>query len=228
MGRGPHYWPVAARFVVAFVALAVVAVVLIEVSVVTYAYGRLGLDGRWAYAMLFACILGSRFNIPIVQVRGNESFEPTLVRAYGMLYVVPGRVRTDTRIVAANVGGAIVPTVLSVYLIVHDSLGWDALIATVAVAVIVHFFARIVTGVGIVVPTLIPPAAAVLVAATIGITAIAALAYVAGTLGTLIGADLFNLRHINDLDAPVISIGGAGTFDGIFVTGILAVLIAAL
>jgi uncharacterized membrane protein len=51
-------------------------------------------------------------------------------------------------------------------------------------------------------------------------------AYVAGTLGTLIGADLLNLHKIKHLNAPVVSIGGAGTFDGIFLTGILAVLLS--
>jgi uncharacterized membrane protein len=52
------------------------------------------------------------------------------------------------------------------------------------------------------------------------------LAYISGSLGTLIGADLLNLNNIQGLGAPVASIGGAGTFDGIFVTGILAVLLA--
>ena len=58
--------------------------------------------------------------------------------------------------------------------------------------------------------------------------AIAALAYVGGTLGTLIGADLANLGKVQKLGAPVASIGGAGTFDGIFIAGITAVLLAAL
>jgi uncharacterized membrane protein len=56
----------------------------------------------------------------------------------------------------------------------------------------------------------------------------APLAYVSGSLGCLIGADLLNLDRIQGLGAPVASIGGAGTFDGIFVIGILAVLIASL
>jgi len=56
----------------------------------------------------------------------------------------------------------------------------------------------------------------------------AILAYVGGSLGTLIGADLLNLGHMQNLGAPVASIGGAGTFDGIFVTGVLAVIIASL
>jgi uncharacterized membrane protein len=56
----------------------------------------------------------------------------------------------------------------------------------------------------------------------------AVLAYVSGSLGTLIGADLLNLDKVPGLGAPVASIGGAGTFDAIFLTGILAVLIASL
>ncbi|MGH8630223.1 MAG: DUF1614 domain-containing protein [Burkholderiales bacterium] len=42
----------------------------------------------------------------------------------------------------------------------------------------------------------------------------------------LIGADLLRLKDIRRLGAPIASIGGAGSFDGIFVTGILAVLLA--
>ena len=42
----------------------------------------------------------------------------------------------------------------------------------------------------------------------------------------MIGADLTNLDKVRGLGASVASIGGAGTFDGIFLTGILAVLLA--
>jgi uncharacterized membrane protein len=56
----------------------------------------------------------------------------------------------------------------------------------------------------------------------------APLAYISGSLGTLIGADLLNLGNIRGLGAPVASIGVAGTFDGIFLIGIVAVLIASL
>jgi hypothetical protein len=37
---------------------------------------------------------------------------------------------------------------------------------------------------------------------------------------------LLNLGKIQGLGAPVASIGGAGKFDGIFLTGIIAVLLA--
>jgi len=42
----------------------------------------------------------------------------------------------------------------------------------------------------------------------------APLAYISGSLGTLIGADLLNLDRINGLGAPAASIGGAGTDNG--------------
>jgi uncharacterized membrane protein len=54
------------------------------------------------------------------------------------------------------------------------------------------------------------------------------IAYVSGAIGTLIGADLTNLHAVANLGAPVASIGAAGTFDGVFLTGIIAVLLAGL
>jgi len=41
----------------------------------------------------------------------------------------------------------------------------------------------------------------------------------------MIGADLWNLGRVAELGAPLVSIGGAGTFDGVFLTGIIAGLI---
>ena len=93
-------------------------------------------------------------------------------------------------------------------------------------ATIVHMMAQPVRGMGIAVPTFIPPLVAATTALLLSRRSAPALAYVAGSLGTLIGADLLNLDKIHGLGAPVASIGGAGTFDGIFLTGILAVLLA--
>jgi uncharacterized membrane protein len=76
------------------------------------------------------------------------------------------------------------------------------------------------------VPIFVPPLAAAAVALILSRQSASTLAYVAGSLGTLIGGDLLNLGNIRGLGAPIASIGGAGTFDGIFVTGILAVLLA--
>ena len=45
-------------------------------------------------------------------------------------------------------------------------------------------------------------------------------------MGVLLGADVIRLRQTLRLGAPMMSIGGDGTRDGIFVTGIVAVLLA--
>jgi uncharacterized membrane protein len=44
----------------------------------------------------------------------------------------------------------------------------------------------------------------------------------------LIGADLMHLGAVEGLGAAVASIGGAGTFDGVFLAGIAAVLLSGL
>jgi uncharacterized membrane protein len=128
--------------------------------------------------------------------------------------------------VAINVGGAIIPAGLAGYLTIHHHIWAPALAATALVALFVWLVARPVAGVGIVTPALAPPVAAAFAAMVVTNRAVAAVAYVCGTLGTLVGADLLNLRRMRDLGASVVSIGGAGTFDGIFLTGILAVLLA--
>jgi uncharacterized membrane protein len=85
-----------------------------------------------------------------------------------------------------------------------------------------------VPGIGIAVPIFVPPLITTAAAVLLSREYAAPLAYIAGSLGTLIGGDLLNLGKIQGLGAPVASIGGAGTFDGIFFTGILAVLLASL
>jgi uncharacterized membrane protein len=85
-----------------------------------------------------------------------------------------------------------------------------------------------VRGLGIAVPVFLPALATAVVAWVLSRRHAAPLAYIGGSIGVLIGADLLNLDKLSGLNAPIASIGGAGTFDGIFLTGVLAVLIAAL
>ena len=116
--------------------------------------------------------------------------------------------------IAVN-GGAVIPALLSLYLLFKNRMWWNGAIATAVITVIIHMLAYPVSGVGIAVPMLVPPIATALVAVLIARENAAALAYVSGSLGTLIGADLLNLDAVPELGAPVASIGGAGTFDGI-------------
>src|SRR5207302_2776156 len=96
------------------------------------------------------------------------------------------------------------------------------------VAAVCHILAQPVPGLGIALPVFVPPISTAIVALLLSRRDAAPLAYIGGSMGTLIGADLFNLDKVQGLGAPVASIGGAGTFDGIFLTGILAVLLAGL
>ena len=80
-------------------------------------------------------------------------------------------------------------------------------------------------GVGIAVPMFIPPLAAAAVSLILAFRQAPPVAYVSGSMGALIGADLLNLPRIAQLGAPIVSIGGAGTFDGVFLTGIIAGLL---
>ncbi len=97
-----------------------------------------------------------------------------------------------------------------------------------AIAIVIHAMATPVHGVGIAVPVFAPVVVTAILAFLLSREYAAPLAYIGGSMGTLIGADLINLDKIGGLGAPVASIGGAGTFDGIFLTGILAVLLAGI
>jgi uncharacterized membrane protein len=115
---------------------------------------------------------------------------------------------------------------MSLYLLVRYRLWLEAAVATAGVAAFIHWMATPVPGLGIAVPVFAPALGAAVASLLLARERAAPLAYVTGSLGTLIGADLLNIDKIGDLGAPVASIGGAGTFDGIFLTGILAVLLA--
>jgi uncharacterized membrane protein len=145
-----------------------------------------------------------------------------------MRYVVPMVTSYPGTVLAVNVGGAVIPTVMSIYLVLRYQLWVRAAIAVIAIALIIHSMATPVRGVGIAVPVFAPVVVTAILAFILSREYAPPLAYIGGSMGTLIGADLMNLGNIGGLGAPVASIGGAGTFDGIFLTGILAVLLAGI
>jgi uncharacterized membrane protein len=196
-------------------------------GVVGYAYQRIGLSAEAMGVLLAGCILGSRVNIPLMHLRDRRQIKDLYFTAFGTVYRVPVILHSGRATLSVNLGGAVIPAALAVYLTAHDNIWKPALMASAVMAAVVRVVARPVPGVGIVTPALVPPIAAALTASLVGGPAVAAVAYVCGTIGTLVGADLLNLSRIRDLGGPVFSIGGAGTFDGIFLTGILAVLLAA-
>jgi len=220
-----QYLPIAPAFFVLLVGLFAALALIVQLGILQYAYRRLGVSSRAALLLLFGSLVGSYVNIPVAQFPEQQVVVGQEVDYFGMQYIVPVVADWPGTIIAVNIGGAVIPTLLSLYLAGKNSLWGRGLIATAVVAAIIHHLATPVPGVGIAIPIFTPPLAAAVVAMVVSWRN-APLAYIGGSLGTLIGADLLNLPGIPALGAPVASIGGAGTFDGIFVTGIIAVLIA--
>jgi uncharacterized membrane protein len=208
--------------------LYLVAVVWIEVRAFRLASIRLGLGSSAALILLLASLAGSYLNIPIVQLPARQVISGHLISFFGMEYVVPTEVDWPGTVIAVNVGGAVIPALLSLYLLSRYRLWLLGVIAIALVAVVCHSLAQPVPGLGIALPVFVPPLSAAAVALMLSRREAPALAYVGGAIGTLVGADLLNLDKIQGLGAPVASIGGAGTFDGIFLTGVLAVLLASI
>ncbi len=222
------YTPIALLFFLVFWLLFAVLVGFIQIGILQYAFESMGVSRRYMLSLLLFCLLGSYVNIPIAQLSAEHTRTGEIVKFYGMQYVVPVVVNSPGTVVAVNLGGAVIPFVLSIYLIVKHGLYLQSVLAVGFVTLVVHWMARPVPGVGIAVPIFIPPVVTAAVALMLSQRKPAPLAYIAGSLGTLIGADLLNLNKIRGLGAPVASIGGAGKFDGIFLTGIVAVLLAGI
>jgi uncharacterized membrane protein len=225
-GSDLHYFPHTGLFLLVLAVFLVLVVALVELRLLRYAYEKLGINPRYVTALLLLSLFGSYVNIPVAELPGQEVISNRVERFWGVYYVVPEVHEQGRTIVAVNLGGAIIPTFLSLYLIFKNGIFIRSLIGTAIVAAVVHWLAQPVKGVGIAVPTFVPPLLATGVAVLLAWSEAAPLAYIIGSLGTLIGADLLNLSKVQGLGAPVASIGGAGTFDGIFLTGIIAVLLA--
>ncbi len=221
-----HYFPLALPFFLVLAFAFIFLLALIEVGILEYAYARIGIGRRHMFALLILSLLGSYINIPVAEFPAKEVISDQQVTFYGMHYVIPSVVDWPRTVVAVNLGGAVIPTILSIYLLIKNKLYLRGLLGVIIVAGVVHAMAHPVRGVGIAVPTFIPPLLTTAVVLLLSREYAAPLAYIAGSLGTLIGADLLNLGKIQGLGAPVASIGGAGTFDGIFMTGIFSVLLA--
>jgi len=211
--------------------LAGAIIVILLLSLGDIAFERLGFNSVEYLLILWGTLLGSMINVPVGEVKSSEPLVAVQeVRVFGLYYRVPSVVyKQSITVIAVNVGGAVIPILVSAYVLLsHTNLILAAIIGTIVVAVMVHLMARKVKGVGIVTPAILPPVIAAVVSYLLVPGSPAVVAYVSGTLGALIGADLTNLRGIGKLGAPMASIGGAGTFDGVFLTGIVAVLLVPL
>ncbi|MFI9652516.1 DUF1614 domain-containing protein [Guyparkeria halopsychrophila] len=202
--------------------------VLIQVGALQLTFQKLGLAPEAGMTLLFVSLMGSLVNVPLFRMQAEAPDEPEPppdpLRRLLKQHQVPFEGITT---VAVNLGGCLLPLTFSAYLLLNAGAApFDYLLAVITVSAVSYYASRPVPGIGIGMPILVAPLAAAMAGIVIDPEHSPALAYVGGTLGVLIGADLLRLKDIRKMGSPVASIGGAGTFDGIFITGIIAVLLA--
>jgi len=203
--------------------LLVVLVIVIQIEVFTLVLSRLGLSPSSASLLLVVTFFGSTLNLPLGSVSSafNYTDNKTLQRLFTSQPFQEGRT-----LITINVGGGLIPVLFSGYLMLTAGINISLVILAVCVIGFVSYvFSRPIAHIGIGMPLFIAPISAAFTAMILSPENAPALAYICGSLGVVVGADLMRIKDIQQLNTPVASIGGAGTFDGIFMTGIIAVLL---
>lgn len=199
--------------------------VTLTLDVVEIAVAKLGFSPTVALILFAVVLIGSTINIPLYQVKSTTPIIPDFRDMWleQFLGIPLHKVRQKT-IVALNVGGGLIPVLLAIYELTRSdplAIFW----VTVIVTIVSYFSAQIVPGIGIQMNALTPPLTAVISAILIAEPLASSVAFTGGILGTLIGADLLHLKEVERMSAGVLSIGGAGVFDGIAMCGLLALLL---
>lgn len=183
-------------------------------------FENLGIAPELVVGILLVMLIGSLVNIPLGRRR---IMEVEVTRFFGFIrkkkFVAQG--------LSINVGGAVIPLLISLYLLTKVPL--ELVIIPVALMIVISYrLAKFIPGKGIAVPALLS-AVIVAVIAFVAAPGFAPLvAFIAGTFGVLIGADLLHLPRVIKEGQGILSIGGAGVFDGIFLIGIISALLAGL
>ena len=219
--------PFSPIYLLLFVLALGLLLVVVQIGAITIAFDKLGLSGGGVFLLLFGSLVGSLINLPLFSMVSESPPDMSAATPLHRLLQIPAMPFNGRTIVAINVGGGLIPIFFSIYLLAHNPLPlWQALFGIAAVAGLSRALSRPIPGIGIGMPIFVAPIGAAILALLINPAASAPLAYIAGTLGVLVGADLLRLADVRHMGTPFASIGGAGTFDGIFITGIVAVLLA--
>lgn len=196
----------------------------IALDVVELAVAKLGFSPNVAFLLFISMLVGSTINIPLYERVTTVPVIPGFSDLWtARFWGIPLRRIEQKTIVALNVGGGLIPSLLAIYEFTRsDPL--LILLVTAIVTIVSYFSAQIVPGIGIQMNALVAPLTASLVATLVS-PAPQPIAFAGGVLGTLIGADLLHLREIEKMTPGVLSIGGAGVFDGIALCGLFALLL---
>lgn len=212
---------------VVFFVITLIFAAMIQIHIIEIAFAKLGLTPEITLLLLVGTLVGSGINLPLFDLRTKQSGHLVISPDQKPIWEIFQPVREGRVVIAINVGGCIIPVGLCLYFISLQLINpLNLVIALLAITALSYRISRIIPGLGVGMPLLIAPLAAAALALVLEPAHAAHLAYVSGVLGVLIGADILRLNNIIDLGAPIAAIGGAGTFDGIFLTGIIAALLA--
>lgn len=200
---------------------------MVQLGALQIAFDKLGLPPGSVIWLLLLTLLGSMVNLPLLTLNAQPGAPEDVFRQLPerWLRTLPGL--PGKTVVTVNVGGCVIPIIFSAYLYLSTPVYTnDVATAIVLVSLVAYFSSALVPGIGVVMPMLAAPLAAAFIGVSLDAAHAAPLAYIGGTLGVLLGADILRLREIGKSGEAVVSIGGAGSFDGIFLSGLLAVLLA--
>ena len=178
----------------------------------------LGFSPLTALFILLLMLIGSFINIPISRRRMIKVREPAF---FGFL----NRYVWRSQVISVNFGGAIIPLFIVAYLLTYTPL-YPVFITLLIVTFVSFISSRFVPGVGVLAPAILPVVFAALFALLLSPEYAAETAFSSGVMGVLLGADILRLPLIRR--GGVLSIGGAGVFDGIFIVGIASAILASI
>lgn len=200
---------------------------MIQVHVFEIAFAKLGISREISVLLIVGTLLGSGVNLPVYSVPNHAAGHFVMLPERKMIWEVYQPARDGKTVIAVNVGGCVLPVILSFYFISLQLINpINVLLGVSVIAGLSYKLSRLIAGLGVGMPILLAPLAAALLAFLLEPEHAAQLAYISGVLGVLIGADILRINAMAALGAPIAAIGGAGTFDGIFITGIIAALLA--
>ena len=215
-------------YLLLFLVLGVFLATIVQLQLLSIAFQKLGLSPHGALLLMLGALLGSSINIPVARITTSADLPPDLlIPRRGRIWPPANLSHTGQTIIAVNLGGCLIPVGIALYLVIRQLVNpLDLLLALLVVTTASYAFSRPVPGLGIAMPLLLAPLVTVVTALLLAPENAAPLAFSSGVLGVLLGADILHLREIRRMGVRIASIGGAGTFDGVFLTGIIAVLLA--
>ncbi|MFP4452522.1 MAG: DUF1614 domain-containing protein [Desulfobacterales bacterium] len=217
---------------VVFIAVLAVFIPIFLADIMLTAMSRLGMSPETSLLAAMGIFMGGLINIPVKQIPRKQPVEFSPHSMFGVRRFFPGQMRErQFTVLAVNFGGCIVPCIIVLYqlgrLAGYGPGALGAVLAAIGINIAVCYkLAQPVANIGIAMPPLVPALAAAACAILFGHELAPSIAFCAGVTGPLIGADLLHLKDIEKINTGVASIGGAGTFDGIVISGILATLLA--